>query len=101
MPSAWTARWGSGSPAIALGSDVDGIPQSNQKPGVGYREQIMRTYRPLMEPYYYDPTRFDTYLEQLGIEYPTVRETPDRSVTTVFDVQLSTRRSGQCRSVHT
>ncbi len=43
MPSAWTARWsnGSGSPVIALGSDVDGIPQSNQKPGVGYREAII------------------------------------------------------------
>lgn len=41
MPSAWTARWGSGSPVIALGSDVDGIPQSNQKPGVGYREAVV------------------------------------------------------------
>ncbi|HSG46466.1 MAG TPA: hypothetical protein VLA43_01510, partial [Longimicrobiales bacterium] len=43
MPSAWTARWsnGSGEPVIALGSDVDGIPQSNQKPGVGYREAIV------------------------------------------------------------
>ena len=41
MPSAWTARWGSGSPVIAIGSDVDGIPQSNQKPGVGYREAIL------------------------------------------------------------
>ena len=41
MPSAWTARWGSGSPVIALGSDIDGIPQSNQKPGVGYREAIV------------------------------------------------------------
>ena len=41
IPSAWTARWGSGSPVIALGSDVDGIPQSNQKPGVGYREAIV------------------------------------------------------------
>lgn len=43
MPSAWTARWsnGSGEPVIALGSDVDGIPQSNQKPGVGYREAIL------------------------------------------------------------
>jgi aminobenzoyl-glutamate utilization protein B len=43
MPSAWTARWsnGSGSPVIALGSDVDGIPQSSQKPGVGYREAIL------------------------------------------------------------
>lgn len=41
MPSAWTARWGSGSPVIALGSDVDGIPKSNQKPGVGYQEAIL------------------------------------------------------------
>ena len=43
MPSAWTARWsnGTGEPVIALGSDVDGIPQSNQKPGVGYREAIV------------------------------------------------------------
>jgi aminobenzoyl-glutamate utilization protein B len=43
MPSAWTARWsnGTGEPVIAMGSDVDGIPQSNQKPGVGYREAIV------------------------------------------------------------
>jgi len=43
MPSAWTARWsnGTGSPVIALGSDVDGIPQSNQKPGVAYRDPII------------------------------------------------------------
>jgi aminobenzoyl-glutamate utilization protein B len=43
MPSAWTARWsnGSGSPVIAMGSDVDGIPQSNQKPGVAYRDPIL------------------------------------------------------------
>jgi len=43
MPSAWTARWsnGTGSPVIAMGSDVDGIPQSNQKPGVAYREAIV------------------------------------------------------------
>jgi aminobenzoyl-glutamate utilization protein B len=33
----------------------------------------METYRPLLEQYYYDETRFDTYLEQLGIEYPTLR----------------------------
>ena len=37
MPTAWVAKWGSGSPVIALGSDIDGIPQANQKPGVGGR----------------------------------------------------------------
>jgi len=43
MPSAWVARWsnGSGKPVIALGSDVDGIPQSNNKPGVGFAEALV------------------------------------------------------------
>jgi len=41
MPTAFVARWGSGKPVISLGSDIDGIPQSNAKPGVGYREQLV------------------------------------------------------------
>src|SRR5688572_23015381 len=41
IPTAWTATFGSGKPVIALGSDIDGIPQSNQKPGVGYRDAII------------------------------------------------------------
>ena len=36
----------------------------------------MARYRPLLDELRYDPERFDTYLEQLGIEYPTVRK-PD------------------------
>ena len=38
LPSGWLARWGSGRPVIALGSDVDGIPRSSQTPGAAYRE---------------------------------------------------------------
>ena len=41
IPSAWWATWGSGSPVIALGTDVDGIPQASQKPGVAYREPLI------------------------------------------------------------
>ena len=40
MPSAWVARWGSGSPVIALGSDTDGIPKASQEPGGAYRSPI-------------------------------------------------------------
>ena len=29
-----------------------------------------------MKKYYYDPTKYKTYLEQLGIKYPTVRSRP-------------------------
>jgi aminobenzoyl-glutamate utilization protein B len=34
MPTGWTARWGSGKPVIALGSDVDSLLGTSQKPGV-------------------------------------------------------------------
>jgi aminobenzoyl-glutamate utilization protein B len=36
IPSSWWASWGSGSPVIALGSDVDGIPRASQMPGVAF-----------------------------------------------------------------
>ena len=41
IPTAWVATWGSGKPVIALGSDIDGIPQSSQKPGVAYFDPIV------------------------------------------------------------
>lgn len=44
MPSAWVARWESPAgarPVISLGSDVDGIPKSSNKPGVGYLDAIV------------------------------------------------------------
>ena len=41
IPTAWVAMWGSGKPVISLGSDVDDIPQANQKPGVGYRDPMI------------------------------------------------------------
>ncbi len=41
IPTAWTATWGSGKPVIALGSDIDDIPQASQKPGVAWHEPII------------------------------------------------------------
>ncbi|MBA3579278.1 MAG: amidohydrolase [Gemmatimonadaceae bacterium] len=41
IPTAWTATWGSGRPVIAMGSDIDGIPQASQKPGVAYRDPLV------------------------------------------------------------
>lgn len=41
IPTAWVATWGSGKPVIALGSDIDGIPQASQKPGVGYKDPMI------------------------------------------------------------
>jgi aminobenzoyl-glutamate utilization protein B len=33
----------------------------------------MDKYRPEMKKFYYDASKYATYLEQLGIKYPTVR----------------------------
>jgi hypothetical protein len=41
IPTAWFARWGSGSPVISFGSDIDGIPKANQKPGVAWHEPLV------------------------------------------------------------
>jgi aminobenzoyl-glutamate utilization protein B len=41
IPTAFMATWGSGKPVIALGSDVDCIPQASQKPGVAYHDPIV------------------------------------------------------------
>ncbi|MBX2820949.1 MAG: hypothetical protein KTR29_14745 [Rhodothermaceae bacterium] len=41
IPTAWFARWGSGDPVIAFGSDLDCIPKASQKPGVAYEDPIV------------------------------------------------------------
>ncbi|HEY7407380.1 MAG TPA: amidohydrolase [Gemmatimonadaceae bacterium] len=41
LPTGWVATWGNGKPVMALGSDIDGIPQASQKPGVAYHDPII------------------------------------------------------------
>lgn len=41
IPTAWVATWGSGKPVIAIGSDVDGLLETNQKPGVVRHEPFV------------------------------------------------------------
>ena len=39
-------------------------------PDIHVNDDYMRTYRPLNVPYYYDSKKYNSYLEQLGIDYP-------------------------------
>jgi aminobenzoyl-glutamate utilization protein B len=41
IPTSFMATWGSGKPVIALGSDIDCIPQASQKPGVAWHDPII------------------------------------------------------------
>jgi len=41
IPTAFVATWGTGKPVISLGTDIDGIPQASQKPGVACRAALV------------------------------------------------------------
>jgi aminobenzoyl-glutamate utilization protein B len=43
------------------------------QPAIDLNKKIVDQYRAEMKKYYFDPTKYKTYLEQLGIKYPTVR----------------------------
>jgi len=49
------------------------IPRGT-KPPIHLNKEKMETFRPLLDSLVYDPSRYSTYLEQLGIEYPTLRK---------------------------
>lgn len=41
-------------------------------PAIWLNERNMQTFRPQMEKFYYNPAKYRTYLDQLGIKYPTL-----------------------------
>jgi aminobenzoyl-glutamate utilization protein B len=48
------------------------------RPVVTLNAATMGKYREQMRPLYYNPARYRTYLEQLGVKYPTVRAAAPR-----------------------
>jgi len=52
------------------------------RPAIELNAETMARFRPEMRKYYYDPSRYRTYLEQLGIRYPTVRPCGEGATTT-------------------
>lgn len=52
--------------------EVKYIPflEATTRPAIHLNEKIMDEFRPQLKKYYYDPSKFKTYLEQLGIQYP-------------------------------
>ncbi len=54
------------------------------RPPVWMNAEIMAKYRPEMRKYYYDSKKYKTYLEQLGITYPTVKPAADTARATTL-----------------
>ncbi len=42
-------------------------------PAIELNKDTMEKFAPELKKYYYNPTTYKTYLEQLGVRYPTVR----------------------------
>lgn len=47
---------------------------ADDAPPIYLNEGIMKQFRPQLEKFYYDETKYDTYLQQLGVTYPTVKK---------------------------
>jgi aminobenzoyl-glutamate utilization protein B len=46
------------------------------QPPIWLNKDILAKYRDEMRKYYYDPKKFKTYLDQIGVTYPTVHDKP-------------------------
>ena len=42
-------------------------------PATWMNQGVMERFRPEMKKFYYDPAKYKTYLEQLGVTYPTLK----------------------------
>jgi aminobenzoyl-glutamate utilization protein B len=48
----------------------------DDKPAIEMNKEKMEKFAPELKKFYYDPARYKTYLEQLGIQYPTTKAAP-------------------------
>jgi aminobenzoyl-glutamate utilization protein B len=48
----------------------DPVLTAQDKPAIHLNAEVMERLRPKMRPFYYDPTKHKSYLDQLGIKYP-------------------------------
>lgn len=46
----------------------------NDPPAIYLNKDIMAKYKSQLKEFYFDDLKYDTYLEQLGIEYPTIKK---------------------------
>ena len=56
--------------------EVKYIPfvQTDTPPAIHLNKKTMDEFRPQLKKYYYDPSKYKTYLEQLGIQYPQLEK---------------------------
>jgi aminobenzoyl-glutamate utilization protein B len=63
------------------------IPLMGEKdvPAISLNKKIMEDFKPKLKPFYYDPLKYKSYLDQLGIKYPTIRDDQKEAVQKVSE----------------
>lgn len=52
------------------GTSYQPVLTAADQPAIDLNRELMERMRPKMREYYYDPSRYNSYLEQLGVDYP-------------------------------
>jgi aminobenzoyl-glutamate utilization protein B len=55
------------------GTEYTPFLNQDDKPAVHLNQEIMAEYKDELKKFYFDETRYDNYLQQLGINYPTLK----------------------------
>ncbi|WP_439108036.1 amidohydrolase [Congregibacter sp.] len=55
--------------------DIEYVPfiSDDDVPAIEKNKAIMMQYKEQLKPFYYDPSKYSTYLEQLGVNYPQLK----------------------------
>ena len=64
---------------------------SKEQPAIYLNKKIMAEFKPKLQPFYYDPSKYKTYLEQLGIKYPTIRDDQRAAVQKELDKKMESK----------
>ncbi len=51
----------------------DPVVAPSDQPAIHLNQELMERLRPKMKPFYYDPKKYPSYLDQLGVKYPNLK----------------------------
>jgi aminobenzoyl-glutamate utilization protein B len=72
-PSLVTAAWDYYRNVQTKDVKYESFLRPDDRPAIELNTPILAKYRDQMRSYYYDSSRYPSYLQQLGITYPTLR----------------------------
>jgi len=73
-PEVITAAWDYFKNVQTRTQKYEALIRPEDTPAIEFNRDIMAKYRDQMRPLYFDPTKYKTYLEQLGIKYPVIKK---------------------------